>query len=700
VWWVDGETVAISQLTGGKAPLAPDGAVALDSSGDLLAVEARGRQILIVHARGAGPELFKAGVWPVCALALNSRAGLLAAGAPDGRIALHRVSSGKLDAELAMETESLTALAFSADGFLLAAGDDDGHVVVYQISPSQELHKIDAGRGIRALPLYDEGFPVLVGDAKGRVTAYRRALPPTKLTASDGAVASLACPPLTSGEPVVGWDHGTIGRVDLRHQRIIPCLHAGGPVRALRAGSSGRVLAVVAGPELTLRSSNSEIDLTEAIRDLPGVLSDVGEVMTGQLRQLRSLVTNFAEVRERMRDDIAAERSEMLDRLSLDQATRDRIRPVVVDSAVSIFNSYSFDMAVRKIFEVDLLPEWLLGIAGALLFFLLLLLASGPLESLGHLRGTGAWVTVVAIVAGATWITRRLGRLGAVGRAGRALFSLAAVVVALAGTQVTLTEPRTVGHLVTRWFPAAGHLAFRAAIPYPVWLGAAYVALLVVVRTLTRWALSSLRAPGTLALRRQVLGASLLHALLDVAYQAQVMADDGKLASWSGARTALQKQVRLAARIASREWVAALRTGSSQADRIIRDQGHAIAAAIRRWERPAVLAGAQLPRLSQAFAVAVVNAADNDWQELAGNPAAVPARHPRIRMLVRQGLTLAVPLGAAVGIVLGVRPLPTAVVPLLTFLVGLAVARVLRWLDFSTDIDPALTISDLLRKPH
>jgi hypothetical protein len=233
-----------------------------------------------------------------------------------------------------------------------------------------------------------------------------------------------------------------------------------------------------------------------------------------------------------------------------------------------------------------------------------------------------------------------------------------------------------------------------------VWLGAAYVALLVVVRTLTWWALSGLRAPRTRALRRQVLGAGLLHALLDVAYQAQIMADDSELAESSAARTSLHQHVRLAARIASREWPAALRTGSSRADRIIRGQGRAIAAAISRWERPAVLAGAELPRLSQAFAVAVVNAADSDWEELAGDHAMVPPRHPKIRMLVRQGLTLLIPLGAAVGIVLGVRPLPTAVLPLLTFLVGLAVARVLRWLDFSADIDPALTVSSLLRKPH
>jgi hypothetical protein len=77
-----------------------------------------------------------------------------------------------------------------------------------------------------------------------------------------------------------------------------------------------------------------------------------------------------------------------------------------------------------------------------------------------------------------------------------------------------------------------------------------------------------------------------------------------------------RRQVQLAASIAAREWVSALRSGCRQADRIIRDQGSAIAAAIRRWERPAALAGAQLPTLSSAFAEAVVNAADNGWLAL------------------------------------------------------------------------------------
>ena len=86
--WVDGATVSIAELAGGKAPLAPDGAAALDGSGDLLAVEARGRQILIMFANGDESDLFKVGAWPLRALALNGRARLLAAGALDGRIGI------------------------------------------------------------------------------------------------------------------------------------------------------------------------------------------------------------------------------------------------------------------------------------------------------------------------------------------------------------------------------------------------------------------------------------------------------------------------------------------------------------------------------------------------------------------------------------------------------------------------------------
>jgi len=54
-----------------------------------------------------------------------------------------------------------------------------------------------------------------------------------------------------------------------------------------------------------------------------------------------------------------------------------------------------------------------------------------------------------------------------------------------------------------------------------------------------------------------------------------------------------------------------------------------MAAAIRPWQRPAALAGAQLPALSRGFAVAVVNAADNARMALAGDATAESSRRQR-----------------------------------------------------------------------
>jgi hypothetical protein len=698
------KTLPISELANGHAPLAPDGAAALGSSGEVLAVEVTEQRILIIDARDKLSRLvFTAGVSPLCALAVHAGAGLVAAGAPDGRIALHETDTGQVRIELVMEAQTLTALAFSADGRLLAAGDDGGHVVVYQVDCGQDVRSIEAGKGIRALALYSSESPVLIGDAEGLVTLHRRALPPVELAKSHCAVTSLAFPSLNAGpslapgDPLIGRADGTIAKIDRRYRRTVPYSSAGhGPVRALWAGSRDCVMAISGSVKPELCSWTRDSDPAAVVPHPPGVLSRLTGQLAAWLRELYALGSAFEELREQMRDDIAADRAEMLDRLEvLDDATRNRIRPAVVASAVSIYNSYSFDLAVRRIFKANPLPAWTLGLAGTFLFFLLL--QTPPVAALGHLRGNGAWLTVLAIVAAAAWIMCALARLGAVGRTVRALIAGAGAVVMLVGTHISFTEPRGMQHLAARWFPVAAHFRLRLTIPYPVWLGAAYVVLLVAVTAAARVMLKDLRTPSTLTVRRRVLGDSLLQALLDVAYRAQVMAEDSELAASQTARASLHQYMRLAARVAAREWVAALRTGSSQADRIIRGQGRAIAVAISRWERQVVLAGAQLPALSNAFAIAVVNAADSDWQALAGDSAPPPAR--RARMLARQGLSLAVPLGAAVGIMLGVRPLPNALVPLLTFLVGLAVARVLRWLDFSSDIDPGLTISELLRKP-
>jgi WD40 domain-containing protein len=621
----------------------------------------------------------------------------VAVGAPDGSVALHSARSGKLITQMTIRMRSLTALAFSPDGRLLAAGDDDGHVVVYRTVSGEELRAIDTGQPICALAVHDSGSPVLTGTSDGWVKVRRRVLPPLGMAWADVAVTSLAFPVLATGEPVAGRADGVIGKLDPGYQRLTSYAGTGcGPVRAVWAGPRGRVKALAGDGELY--SWVPESDASAALRGMPELLRTGAEEFLGWWRELSPLLSAFTEVREQMRDDIAADRAEMLDRLDgLDDGTRDRIRPVVVESAVSIFESYSFDLAISKVFTVNPLPALITG-AAALLF--IVLPSVHGIAALAHLRSAGAWLAVAGVFAGGIWIVRVLGRLGAAGRLLRAMTVAAGASVWLAGPRFTLAEPAAVRHLAIRWLPAASTVrAVPLAIPYPVWLGIGYVVAPVLAVAGVRWLHRHLRAPRVLARRRRVLGDGLLHALLDVAYQAQIMASDAGLAADPRARRKLHHLVQLAASIASREWARALRTGSRQADRIIRDHSSAIAAEIRRWERPAALAGAQLPKLSSAFAQAVVNAADNDWQALAGEHAVVSVRRRRVWTLVRQALALAVPLGAAAAIAFTVRPLPTALVPILTFLVGLAVARVLRWLDLSGELDPALTISELLRKP-
>lgn len=692
-------TLSLAEMAAGmSAPLALGGAAAFDSQGELLAAEAEGNRVLVANARDGAPvTVFRAGVPHVCALALSGGAGQVAVGASDGSVALHSARSGKVVGKLTMNTGSLTALAFSPDGGLLASGNDDGHIVVYRTASGEELRRIDTGGPIRAIAVHDSGSPVLTGGPDGWLSVRRRVLPPMRLAWAAVAVTSLAFPVLSTGEPVAGRADGVIGKLDPGYQRLTWYADAGcGPVRALWAGPRGRVKALTADGELYNWAPES--DASAASGGMPEFLRACAEQLLGWWRELNPLLSSFAEVREQMRDDIAADRAEMLDQLDgLDNVTRERIRPIVVESAVSIFDSYAFDLAASKVFTVNPLPALMAG-AAALLFVVLPSLQA--VAALGHLRSIGAWLAVAGIVGGGVWVVRALGRMGAVGRVLRALIVAVSAAVWLLGPRLTLSEPDALRRLASRWLPAAatGHTA-RVAIPYPVWLGIAYVVAAVLAVAGVRWLHRYLRAPHTLARRRRVLGGSLLHALLDVAYQAQLMADNAELAAYPRARKRLHHLVQLAASIAAREWVRALRSGSRQADRIIRDQGSAIAVAIRRWERPAALAGAQLPILSSAFAEAVVNAADNDWLALAGDHAPVPGRHKRGWTLTRQALALAVPLGVAAGIAVAVRPLPTALVPLLTFLVGLAVARVLRWLDLNGDLDPALTISELLRKP-
>jgi hypothetical protein len=695
------KTLSVVDLAAGTAPLVRGGAAAFASSGNLLAVEAGGGRVIVVNTRdGRLVKVIDAGAVPVRGLALHDEAGVVATGLPGGRIALWEMEGGHVRAVMATGLKELTALAFSPDGKLLAAGDGEGRIVVYQVDPDQEACRISTGKPIRAIALHDSGFPVLTVDSGGRVDVLGRAhkvRPPRELAQAGAAASSLAFPALRSGQPVVALADGVIGKVDPAYRGLVVLARArGGPVRAVWAGSRGQVKALTGDGELCCWGP--EDDPSRASRRvLGGLLEDINQVPLWS-EDLFSLLSAFRGVRELMRDEAAGELSEKVDRLDgIDDATRTRTRQAVVNSP-ALIDSRSLSLALDRVWEVNPLPMAALVVAiGLMTVVLPLMVASAALASL---HGVGAWLILAGVVIAGLWI---MGRAGDWGSAAWTLWTPVmafGAIIAFAGPKLRWSEPGFIRHLAARWLPAASGVKISLSMPYPVWLGLSYVEYVALVGLGAGLLLSACwRCLSGRAKRKGTPGESLLHALLNVADQAQRMADDAELAASPRERAVLHCLVQTAARVAARDWVTTMRTGTPQADRVIRDQGAAISAAISRWERPAALGGAQLPSLARTTAVAVATAARADWDALAGDTDPAPSLRRRKWRLAGQALSLVVVLGAAAGIGLGIRPLPVVLGPVVTFLVGLAIARILRWLDFSGDIDPGLTLSQLLRKP-
>ena len=697
--------LSIAELAAGTASLAPEGAAAFASSGERLAIEADGGRVLIADARDGQLRVLGACVLPVRALALHTErgSGTVAVGAADGRIALQDAEDGHVRATIATGMKELTALAFSPDGKLLAAADIEGHIVVYQTALARELRRLSADKKVCAIAVHDSGSPVLTANSAGTVTVHNRVTPPRELAGNSAAVTSLSFPVLCGGQPLAGRADGEIAMIDPAYQRFAGLLATGsGPVRAVWAGSCGQVRFLASDGELCCWAPRD--DATEILQCLPQTWRDGVERVLCWWRDLQALLSAFGGVRTQMRDEVGGEHAEVVARLDgIDETTRERVRKVVVKS-LTVLDSESFDRALARVFDVNPLPLAMLITAAALVLVVVPLVGSAA--ALASLGSAGGWLTVLGVVTVGLWVLVRLGRLGVAGRTLRALIVAFGVVVGFAGPKVTWSEPGSLRHLAARWLPAAAGLKVNLSIPYPVWLGfsiVVYVAVTVTGALLLVWLLERLSRPAE---PRQVPGDSLvaggrlLHALLDVAYQAQKMVDNPELAASSRERARLHRLVQVAASTASRQWVKAMRTKNPRADRIIRDQGAAICAAIRRWERQAALGGAQLPMLSMAFAIAGMNAAQSDWGALAGDIAPVLSRRRRAWKLVGQALPLVLLLGAAAGIGFGIHPLPAVLGSLLTFLIGLAVARVLRWLDLASDIDPAMELYKSIREPR
>lgn len=678
-----------------------DGPAALDNSGVLVAAtEATGNRVRISYAdSGAEIEMISVPDSGVRALALHAVSGVMAVGEVGGRVVLRDRYDDENIRVITVSERTIEALSFSPDGRLLAVGDEGGLVAVFLVSSGQELWRTDAEGYISAIAVNDLGSPVLTGDDRGFIYVHHRLRRTQCIPGNGTPVTSMAASPSPDGKFLVGTMDGFIGAIDaieILLGRFTPSRDIGGrPVRALCAPVRGGIMALAGDGELiSWLPPDEHYDFESA----SSLLRAFGRGLWRWMRELYVLMTSFDEVRQLMGDEIAAQRAKMLDEIEgLDKQARDRIRPVVVESATSLFESYSLGLAIRKVLKANPLP----AVVGYMIAFPLLAASIfHALKVFAHLRTGGNEALAVGVMAVGLATVYMLGSMGVIVRILRSLMLWAAGVMVLAGPRMSWPDPVGLQRFLKALFPAVRQAPTHLIVPYPAWLGLAYLMLVIAVSVVTRALINYLQGPSLIVLdpRRRGLSDGLLHALLDVAYQAHIMSGNRKIANTRMARRNLYNLVLLAARIASKEWADAQRCGSRQMDRIVRDQGRAIAAEIKQWERKAAIAGAGIPEIGEAFAGYVVQAADSDWEALAGDQASAQAG--RGRRVTRKILTLAIPLGSAVAIILCVHPLPQAMVPVLSFLVGLGMSRLLRWLDFGDDVDHGLAISQLLRMPN
>lgn len=670
------------------APLVPDGAAAFDSSGQLLAVEVTGNRVRIINVKDRVPTgMLTAAVPSITAMAMRP-GGQVALGAPDGTIVIQGGADGRVIKMMSTGTGSLSALAFSPDGMLLAAGDVNGNVVVFTVPSGEELRRAKTEGPVCAIAVPDSGAPLLLGGPDGYIGVHLRLLPPRGLVQSGSAVTALAFSQRTSGEPLVGRADGSIWRIDPLCQGLA-CWIADGdaPVRALWAGPRGQAMTL--DGKGNLYGWLIEHVPPGILRKLPKEDWAAFDQLRGWAAELAAHVTQFSALHEQILDALAAGQANKVEHIDrIEEGERERIRPAVIESALSLVGSRAFDLAWETIVFLNPLPGI---IAMSISSLVILLFGTTTLRAVGHLDGGSAWLTFAGISVGGLWLLWRLGRWGKGGLAARCFLVAVGVGTALAG-------PR--GSAAGDVALTASHANIDLRASYPVWLAIVYMTVLTALPGLVKLLFRSAR--GTIAGTsvQPVPCASLLHALLDVAYQAQDITSRSERAVSPSARADLHRLIGQAAQIAGRQWISDLLTGVPEIDRVIRDEGRAIAASIKRWERQASLGGAGLLKLSEAFAEAVVNAADTDWEALAGDVIPPPRLRQQLWKLIKRAVGLAVLLGFAAGIFFGDRPLSASAGSVITVLLLVSAAQILRWLGLTQAIDSALSVSELFHKPN
>jgi hypothetical protein len=673
----------MASFTQGSIDFASKGPMALDPTGTALAVETSEQKILIAGCRtlvrepiGFGPgwprgkesiqRKITPALSPICVLALHIDANLLAIGAPDGRVVVQDARTGnECHAPAIRMPRAPTALAFSRSGDFLAVGDSEGNVIVASIASGKEDGsdplKFKFRMTVKSLAVSPVGPKVAIGAEDGRILCRS---PKSDLKyQADGPVESIIFD--REGGIIIGYGDG---RIETRYSHaFLPPLkmpQGCGPIRAIGYDRWGKVRVIADGSSVFTFSPrgaaaiypHGDKDLISLIASRIALLASAGfwmrtrRRMSDWWRDSRKYTFEYNFERQKELEAIAERRTRMLDDLkSLDGETKERIRPVIAATAEEVFDTYAFNVVLRNALKRPPFgPSALFAIVA-----LLGIALSGisPFNDFRHLS-SWSWITMIITFTGGAFLLRITGLLGVSGRVLRVLLFGFGFAIGFLGREIEDGIPHK-ADLIVKQFPVPRDPHVTFSVLRPVYLGDRYLIIAAAVIIVSRLLLNGIRGGSGRTTSRGLL----LHSLLEVAHYAQLMNNDAGRASLHDRRY-LVKRIKVAAGIASREWVSAHELGFKSTDAIVRNQGLAIAAAIQRWEHDATLGYARLPALASAFAIAVVNAADQDWSELSASSWRAPSIRSRARIIAKRGLALIMLLGVFIVFHFTGHPLP------------------------------------------
>ena len=409
-------------------------------------------------------------------------------------------------------------------------------------------------------------------------------------------------------------------------------------------------------------SDDKKRQLVKSVRTFAaGLASIIHVLLDASERGATQLVRQFRtmpEAGETVASEVAEERAAMVDTLtSIDDATRARIREPVADNARFLFSLQAASLPTRA-----LVGRPLVELVSMAIYFIppVGLFASTFLSiwNVSHVYGTGAPAAtyaragfVIALLAVAAVLIHRIFRYTRLGLA------IITIILLIAGqTEFYWRESVAVWmeYAIAHWPPSSisEWLGRGSAIP-AITLGRRVVLLFTLpMTTQAIWDHVAVRITftdrslykGPIAANALILG-----QLLNIAYSLESVVHgkskgDGVYLD-NNLRMKLLRELESLARYMESPWRRTMKTRNKQVDVALERQARGMAVAVRTWAPRIAIGGRYLYEARDAFAVALVNAADGDWDLLA---AEVEEKASRFRKAAKDARRLVVVIALAI----------------------------------------------------